>query len=151
MTARQAGKTEEEKVKLSKKKLTEIIKKIDICMMTTVAENGRLHSRPMSNNRNVDWGGDNWFFAFADSTQVQEVTANPNINLAYALTDDIVFVSLVGKGRIVRDDAKKKKLWSDDLKRWFPDGYEDDSVVLIEVKAEHAFYWGKDGDGELKL
>ncbi len=142
---------EDKKVDIDVKKLADIMEKIDICMMTTVADNGQLHSRPMSNNQNVDWNGDSWFFAFEDSTQAQEAKANPNVNLAYALTDDIVFVSIVGKGEIVRDDAKKKELWNNDLKRWFPKGADDDSVVLIKVKGEHAYYWGKDGDAELAL
>jgi general stress protein 26 len=142
---------EEKKAKLDKQKLAAIMKRIDICMMTTAAPNGQLHSRPMSNNRHVDWDGDSWFFAFEDSTQATETQANPNVNLAYALPDDIVFVSIVGKGEIVRDNAKKQELWNEDLKRWFPNGPDDDSVVLIKVKGQRADYWAKDGDAELAL
>lgn len=142
---------EEKKLRLNKKMLSDVMKDIDICMMTTVGAYGHLHSRPMSNNRNVDWDGDTWFFSYADSSQVKETEKEPNVNLAYAVPDDIVFVSVTGKGEIVRDDAKKKELWYDELERWFPDGPEDNKVVLIKVAARRAYYWSKEGDGELEL
>ena len=142
---------EDEKVELTKKKLADVMKKIDICMLTTVDANGRLVSRPMSNNRNVAFDGDTWFFSFADSTQVQQVQANPNVNLAYSVPIKIIFVSLEGTAEIVHDDAKKKELWRKELAHWFENGPDDDNIVLIKVSARHATYWGKDGEGELEL
>ncbi len=139
------------KVKLSKPMLSSVMNKIDICMMTTVAANGDLHSRPMSNNSTVDWDGETWFFAQADSSQAQEIERKPHVNLAYAVPDDIVFVSVTGRGEIVRDDQKKEELWYDDLERWFDNGPDDDNVVLIRVKANYVYYWSKEGDGELDL
>lgn len=142
---------EDKKVRVSKKMLSDIMKEIDICMMTTVGAYGHLHSRPMSNNRNVDWDGDTWFFAYHDSSQVKETERESNLNLAYSQPDDVIFVSVTGKGEIVKDDEKKKELWYDELERWFPDGPEDNKVVLIKVAATRAYYWSKEGDGELEL
>ena len=142
---------EEKKLRLNKKMLSDVMKDIDICMMTTVGAYGHLHSRPMSNNRNVDWDGDTWFFSYADSSQVNETEKESNVNLAYAVPDDIVFVSVTGKGEIVKDDAKKKELWYDELERWFPEGPEDNNVVLIKVSGRKVLYWSKEGDGELDL
>lgn len=143
--------SEEKKLKLSKKMLADEMKKIDFCMMTTIGGYGRLQSRPMSNNRNVTWEGDTWFFSYADSSQVKDVERDPNVNLAYAMPDEILFISLTGRGEIVKDDAKKKELWYKDLERWFPKGPEDNSVVLIKVVGKHAQYWSKEGDAELAL
>lgn len=142
---------EEKKVRVSKRMLAGLMKEMDFCMMTTVDAGGRLCSRPMSNNRDVSFDGDNWFFAFADSQQAQQIQANPAVNLAYSQPDEILFISLVGTGEIVRDDRKKKKLWHKDLERWFVNGPEDDNVILIKVSAQHATYWGKDGEGEADL
>lgn len=142
---------EEKKLRLNKKMLSDVMKEIDICMMTTVGAYGHLHSRPMSNNRNVEWDGDTWFFSYADSSAVKETERDSNVNLAYAVPDDIVFVSVTGKAEIVKDDAKKKELWYDELDRWFPDGPEDNKVVLIKVAGKQATYWSKEGDGELDL
>ena len=142
---------EEQKLKLTKKMVAEAMKEIDLCMMTTVGQYGHLHSRPMSNNREVEWDGDTWFFARADSSQARQIGRNPNVNLAYGQPDDILFISVLGKGEIVDDVAKKKELWYDELERWFPDGPEDDNIVLIKVVAHTAAVWSKEGDGELKL
>ena len=146
-----AKQQEERKIKLSKKMLAEVMKDIDICMMTTVGTRGQLHSRPMSNNRNVDWDAETWFFSYADSSQAKEIQNNPNVNLSYAVPDDIIFVSVTGRGEIVKDEAKKKELWYDDLKMWFPNGPEDNKVALIKVDAKLVYYWSKEGDGELEL
>jgi len=142
---------EEKKLKLNKKMLADVMKEIDICMMTTVGAYGHLHSRPMSNNRNVEWDGDTWFFSYADASAVKEAERESNVNLAYAVPDDIVFVSVTGKAEIVKDDTKKKELWYDELKRWFPDGPEDNKVVLIKVAGRKVEYWSKEGAGELDL
>ncbi len=143
--------TDDQTVELDNAKVAETMKKIDICMMTTRAQDGHLHSRPMSNNRNVEWDGDSWFFAFGDSSQAQEVQRTPQVNLAYSLTEDIVFLSVAGTAEIVRDDKKKKELWQKDLEQWFPKGPEDDNVVLIKVAAKHIQYWNKGESGELKM
>ena len=49
------------------KKLKEMIKDIDLCMLTTVDESNDLHSRPMSLNSDVDENGDLWFFTSSNS------------------------------------------------------------------------------------
>lgn len=139
------------KVDLDKKKLADVMKHVEFCMMTTVAMTGRLHSRPMSNNKDVEWDGDTWFFAQADSSQVQEIARNPNVNLGYARPDKMVFVSLTGEASIVNDLAKKKELWYKALDFWFPNGPEDPAVVLIHVDGQYAYYWSKEGEGELDL
>jgi general stress protein 26 len=136
---------------LDKTTLAEVMKQIDICMMTTEAADGHMHSRPMSNNRNVEWDGTSWFFSNADTPKAEELGHNPKVNLAYSLTEDMVYISLAGRVELVYDDAKKRELWYDGLDRWFPNGPDDDNVVLIKVIGEHARYWSKEGSGELKL
>lgn len=141
----------DKKITLDRKTVADVMKDVDICMMTTVSTEGHLHSRPMSNNKEVEWDGKTWFYAFADSSQVREIERNPNVNLAYARPDKILFVSLTGRGAILRDDNLKKEHWHKDLKMWFPDGPEDDKVVLICVDANYVYYWSKKGEGDLNL
>ena len=132
---------------LTKKKLAEMMAKLDFCMMSTVGPYGHLESRPMSNNRNVEWDGDTWFFTFADSDQARQIEKNPNVNLAYQDTDSFLFIALSGKGSISSSVAKKKELWYKDLERWFPEGPEDEKVVLIKVEGMHATVWSQDVSG----
>ena len=90
-------KTHEEKLK----KLREIVKAVDICMLTTVDDQGGLHSRPMSNNRDIEFDGDLWFFTQIQSPKVTEIsrdaeftpkqveTRNERINLVYGAKVDL--------------------------------------------------------------
>jgi general stress protein 26 len=50
-----------------------IVKDIEYCRLTTIAENGILHGRPMSTNGEIEPNGDLWFFIYANSTKVQGV------------------------------------------------------------------------------
>ena len=62
-----------------------------------------------------------------------------------------MFISMTGRGVIVKDLEKKKELWLDELERWFKDGPESESVVLIKVRPTLVAYWSKTGEGEISL
>lgn len=48
--------------KVSLKKVAAIMKNLDFCMMVTKDGRNTLHSRPISNNGEVEYDGDSWFF-----------------------------------------------------------------------------------------
>ena len=43
------------------------------------------------------------------------------------------------------DAAKKRELWNSVVEAWFPDGPDDDGVVLLKVEADSAEYWDSPG------
>jgi general stress protein 26 len=94
--------TQEDKLR----KLREIVKAVDICMLTTVDESGDLHSRPMSNNREVELDSDLWFFTYGSSHKVNEVGRVPKVNASFADVDGQQYASLTGRAEVVRDRAK---------------------------------------------
>ena len=122
-------------------KLREIVKAVDICMLTTVDERGDLHSRPMSNNREVEFDGDLWFFTYGSSHKVDEVGRVPKVNASFADTDGQLYASVSGRAEVVRDRAKIEELWRPHLRAWFPEGVETPDVALLKVVAERAEYW----------
>jgi general stress protein 26 len=127
--------------------VAKLLAKLDICMLTTRAEGGELHGRPMSNNGEVEWDGDSRFFAFGDSRKVTEIEADEHVELAFIDTPNGTWVNVEGRAAIVRDDAERKRdLWLDDLERWFPEGPEDPNVVLIKVSAAHIDAWAGEAD-----
>ena len=123
------------------KKLREIVKAVDICMLTTVDEQGDLHSRPMSNNRQVEFDGDLWFFTYGSSHKVGEIGRIPKVNASFVDTDAQQYASVTGRAEIVRDRAKIKELWQPQLRGWFPEGVETPDIALLKVTAERAEYW----------
>jgi general stress protein 26 len=124
-----------------------LMAKLDICMLTTRAEDGGLHGRPMSNNGEVEWDGDSWFFAAADSRKVAEIETDPHVQLGFIDTPNATWVNVQGEAVVVHDEVEeKRRLWQDDLARWFQNGPDDPGVVLIKVRARHIDAWSKDGE-----
>ncbi|HEX8354533.1 MAG TPA: pyridoxamine 5'-phosphate oxidase family protein [Pyrinomonadaceae bacterium] len=122
-------------------KLREIVKAVDICMLTTTDERGDLHSRPMSNNREVEFDGDLWFFTYGSSHKVDEVGREPKVNASFADTDEQLYASVTGRAEVVRDRAKIEELWKPQLRAWFPEGVDTPDIALLKVTAERAEYW----------
>ena len=122
-------------------KLRKMVKDIDFCMLTTVDENGGLHSRPMSSNGDIDSDGDIWFFTSASSHKVSEIAKLPKVNLSFADPDNQRYVSVSGKAQIIRDRKKIEELWRPEFKIWFPEGKDDPEVALLRVSLEKAEYW----------
>jgi general stress protein 26 len=133
------GETKTRDEKLAK--LREIVKAVDICMLTTFDEGGDLHSRPMSNNREIEFGGDLWFFTYGSSHKVDEVGRVPKVNASFADVSSQQYASLTGRAEIVRDRAKIEELWQPQLKAWFPEGVETPDIALLKVTVERAEYW----------
>jgi general stress protein 26 len=127
--------------------LREIIRETDICMLTTVDEDGSLRSRPMSNNRDVEFDGDLWFFTYGSSPKAQEIGREHQVCASFADVRHQRYVSLTGTATLVTDKAKLAELWKPTLKAWFPEGLETPGLALLKVSAQRAEYW--DGDRPL--
>ena len=122
-------------------KLRELVKDIDFCMLTTVAENGDLHSRPMSSNGDIDSAGALWFFTSASAHKVHEIEKLPKVNVSFADPDNQHYVSISGTAQLVRDRNMIDELWRPEFKMWFPNGKDDPDVALLRVSPEKAEYW----------
>jgi len=121
-------------------KLAELIKDIDIAMLTTVEADGSLRSRPMS-TQTTDFDGTLWFFIEKGSAKVHEVAHDSHVNLGYSDRPNQVYVSVSGRARVVEDRAKIEELWSPAHKAWFPEGKDDPTLTLLAVEVDHAEYW----------
>ncbi len=122
-------------------KLREMVKDIDFCMLTTVDEDGHLHSRPMSVNGEIDPDGDLWFFTYGSSHKVAEIGKAPRVNASFAKPEDYRFVSMSGVADLVRDRAKIEELWKPQFKIWFPEGVDTPDIALLRINVEKAEYW----------
>ena len=122
---------------------------LDICMLTTRDGDG-VATRPMSNNGQVEFDGDTWFFAERASAKVRQIEADPAVGIGYIATERGTWVSIEADAELVDDDAEKRDRWFEDLRRWFPDGPEDDNVVLIRARATRVRAWGADGDLDIR-
>jgi general stress protein 26 len=122
-------------------KLKDLVKDIDFCMLTTIDEEGDLHSRPMSANGEIDRSGNLWFFTSASSHKVSEIEAAPKVNVSFADPKNQHYVSISGVAELVRDRQRIDELWKPEFKMWFPEGKDDPEVALLRIKMEKAEFW----------
>ena len=113
-------------------------------MLTTVAPDGHLVSRPLGTQQ-VEFDGDLWFASECDSGKAEEILANPYVNVAYSAPARDIYVSVAGRASLVRDREKIEQLWSPRMELYFQGGKDDPNLCLIRVEADSAEYW--DGHG----
>jgi general stress protein 26 len=135
---------------LSLRTLTKHMRQIDICMMVTISKRGSLNSRPMSNNKDVNYKGDSWFFTYEKTRKIKDLEENPNVSLNFEGDKDL-FISITGKGKIIRDKEIFEKHWVDSLSQWFPHGVDTKGMVLIHVKGLKLEYWQREKEGKIKI
>lgn len=139
--------------------ISEAMRDIDFCTLATHTANGAIGARPMSNNRNVDFDGDSWFFTYEDRQMVTDIGGDPNVGVTYMGSAGIkgilgapgAFFHVVGTATVVRDKAAFAEHWDKSLDRWFPDGPNTPRTVMIAVKAQRLHYWDGEEEGEVKV
>jgi len=124
------------------RKVADLLKGERFGFLTTTTPDGTLTSRPMT-LQEVEFDGDLWFFAERDSNPVRHITDSPQVNVGAGSGGS--WVSLSGDAVLVADVAKKRELWNSAVEAWFPQGPDDDSVVLLKVEADSAEYWDSPG------
>ena len=136
--------------------LSSQLKKIDFCMLSTNAGSGRISARPMSNNGDVEYDGDSWFFSYEDSRKITEIEGIDAVSLTFTAPPSLlgkpgIFIAVEGVASLVRDKAALEEHWIPDLERWFPDGVDTPGIVLIKVSASSSRYWDGEENGEVVL
>lgn len=136
--------------------LAEKMRDLDFCLLSTKAADGSIPARPMSNNREVAFDGNSWFFADDSARMVGEIAANPAVGLGYQgkagmLGMRPLFIAIEGKAALIRDKAQFAAHWTDGLERWWPEGIETPGLALIKVHAVRAHYWDGEDEGEVAL
>ena len=121
-------------------KINELITNKKIAMLTSVSDDGSFHARPMA-VLDVDFDGDLWFFTKKDAPKVDQIEAEPRVNVAYSDPNNQDYVSLAGRAKLVIDQALNEKYWQPRFEAWFPDGLNDPQLALLKIEVEGAEYW----------
>jgi general stress protein 26 len=124
-----------------RKKLHDLIKGIRTAMLTTVDEDGSLHSRPMGNENHDEFDGELLFLTSASAHKALEIGHDNRVSVAFSEPKSQTYVAVSGTGRLLRDRAKAEKIWSAFAKIWFPKGLDDPDLAVLSVTVEKAEYW----------
>lgn len=121
-------------------RLNAMIDSVEIAMLTSVGDDGSLHSRPMTVQAVQD-DGTLWFFVSAATSAAYESGEMGSVNVSYVDAKRSIFISISGTASISDDREKMAKLWDPQLSAWFPKGLEDPELRLLRVQIERAEYW----------
>lgn len=138
---------------MSTKTLKEIAAKmanLDITLLTTHTSRGQLSSRPMSNNGDVAYDGNSYYFTFEESRTVHDIAENPHVSLGFQGANDL-YLTIVGTASLIRHKPTMRQHWQPSLKQWFPEGVDTPGIVLVRVVAKRISYWQNEDQGELVM
>jgi general stress protein 26 len=138
------------------KDVAETLKDIDFVMLNTHTDGGEIAGRPMSNNRDVEYDGDSWFFVDQESRTFADVSRDPRVTLSVQGSKGLMgkpplFLSIEGEAEVVEDRRAKEEHWVSELERWWPEGPQTPGLSLLKVHAKRIHYWDGENQGEVAL
>ena len=141
---------------LSLHEISEKMRDIDFAILSTRTEGGAIAGLPMSNNRQVEFDGDTYFFTCEDTRTVQDIGRQSDVGLSYqgksgALGMKPFFITAEGRAEIIKDKARFAEHWTKDLDAWFEEGIDTPGLVLIKVATERLHYWDGYDEGEVQV
>jgi general stress protein 26 len=138
------------------KDLAEKMGDIDFTMLSTHAEDGSIAARPMSNNGDVEYDGDSWFFTSDNTRMVDDIKRDPAVGLSLQGSRSLlgkpgIFIAIEATAELIRDKATFQQHWNADLERWFKEGVDTPGIVLIKAHADRITYWDGEDEGTVKV
>ena len=121
--------------------IVNIVDSARIALLTTLTRTGELHSRPLA-VQDQEFDGDLWFFTQDPSAKVEDILANPTVNVAFDSGKG--YLSIAGTAEVVHDREFVERYWTPAVEAWFPNGKDDPTVALIKVDAVSAEFWASD-------
>jgi len=132
------------------------LRKIDFCMLNTNGGSGSITARPMSNNGDVEYDGDSWFFSYEETRKVADINLDARASLTFTAPPSLLgkpgmFLAIDGEALVIRDKSQFERHWVRDLDRWFPDGVDTAGIVLIKISAKAIEDWDGEEYGRLSM
>jgi general stress protein 26 len=136
--------------------VSEKMRDIDFAILSTRTEGGAIAGRPMSNNRQVEFDGDSFFFTLDSTRTVQDIRRDPQVGLAYQSKAGMLgmkpfFITIEGRAELIDDKGRFAEHWTKDLDAWFKQGIDTPGLILVKVSAERLHYWDGFDEGEIRL
>jgi general stress protein 26 len=136
--------------------VSKAMSEIDFAMLSTRAMSGDIAARPMSNNGDVEFMGDSYFFSWEEAHSVADIERDPRVGLSFTGSKGLlgkppVFIAVEGQAELIRDKEAFREHWVKDLDVWFKDGIDTPGIVMIRVHATRVHYWNGMDEGEVAL
>ncbi|MDA0708637.1 MAG: pyridoxamine 5'-phosphate oxidase family protein [bacterium] len=111
---------------------------LDICRTTmqsakfcTVITQGadRMNARILQPfDPEMDWTI--WFGTHPDSRKIADLRRNPSLTVLYYDTQDIGYITLLGKAEVIETAELRQKYWNPNWQNYFPRGPEEGYILI---------------------
>ena len=140
------------------KDISDMMAKIDFCMMETHSEDGRIAARPMSSNGDVEYKGQSWFYSYEDSRKIRDILSDARVGLSFQGTGGVMglvgkpgkMIHVQGRAELIKDRATFEEHWVPDIEYWFKEGIDTPGMIMIRVDADRIHFWDGAEDGEVR-
>ena len=110
----------------------------------------------MSNNGDVEYEGDSFFFTDEHTAKVDDIKADAHVTLSFTgqkglLGKPPIFIAVEGMAELIRDKAAFEEHWTKDLDRWFAEGIDTPGLLMIKARASQIRYWDGEEEGRLTV
>jgi general stress protein 26 len=131
-------------------KLWEIIRKLEVGLLTVRCADGRLRARPVvahceESDQTL------WFFTSEDVCRPRATTGGREVSLGFADAGKQLYAVVAGRAIAVRDRATRDKYWRPGLLAWFPSGLDEPGLVLLRLKVRTGEYWDAPAKSTVEL
>ena len=136
--------------------ISEKMRDIDFAILSTRTAGGAISGRPMSNNRQVEYDGDNYFFTCDHHRAVKDIEGDRNVAVNYQSKSGMLgmkpfFITIEGAAELIRNKGQFAQHWTKDLEEWFKQGIDTPGLIMIKVHAQRLHYWDGYDEGEIAL
>ena len=120
----------------------ELMDKIAFAMLVT-RDGDKLRACPMRAYLGRD---ENAIYLLTDARRHkdEEIARNPGVNLSFADTGSMKYVSLTGTATVSNDRARIRELFSTPAKAWW-DSADDPNIRVLKVVPDDAEFWDSPG------
>ncbi len=113
---------------LSLTDISEKMRDIDFAVLSTRTDGGAVAGRPMSNNRQVEYDGDSFFFTCEDARTVSDIRRDPNVGLTYQSKSGMLgmkpfFITVEGRAELIQDKAEVRRALDEGPRRLVQAGH----------------------------
>ncbi|HEX5214613.1 MAG TPA: pyridoxamine 5'-phosphate oxidase family protein [Vicinamibacterales bacterium] len=121
----------------------EMLRTFDTTMLVTVGGEHQIHARPMA-IAEVEEDGAIWLLTSASSRKIDEITEDARTLLVCGNGHGRQ-LSISGRGRVVVDPGRVRRLWKEPYRAWFPEGPDVSDIALLAIDPLMAEFWDASG------
>ena len=131
---------------MTQQEVSALLQTFDVCMMTTISMDGDINSRPMLQNKEVEYDGYLYFFSLKDTRKVRDLQDIPTVSLTYQDKENTMFLQVHGEAEMTDSPKEMAPFWDNNLDKWWHLREHTEGMCMIRVKVAWIRYWNQGKD-----